>query len=341
MVLALVQTAESKGLDIAWVNPPLLLGRGLRGRSYEVMIGGRTVTLTLPSEGLKQIDSTRPRPRGPLPRFPPLRLARPITHGSHIYTSSARPVSDPVFAVGAVRLRLQGDLEETFMLGSAFGDELGAWLDIARSWLAAWSGNLHTSAYLEPPPPIRAAQVGQADGVVDGHGGETPVFMLGLRTSTPMQLRAAFAAASRSAAIPLERQLLAEARLDAARARYRHAVINACTAAEVALSESARASLSRAGRPPKEVDKILRGASGVVDLYRLNAHRAQGLGVSIGHVSDQLAGPRNAAAHAGESLDEDTTRKAVQTAQRLLNAVAPVPKPQSLLKRQSTGSRAS
>lgn len=323
---------------IAWVDPPLVLGHGVRGHSYGVTIGGHTITLTLPSEGLKQIDSTRHTGRGPIPPFPPPRLAKPLTHGPYAYASSSRPVMNPVFAVGAVRLRLQGELMQTFGLGNSFTEDLRAWLDIVRGWLAAWSGNLHTAAYLEPLPPIRAAQAGQSEGVIDGHGGETPVFMMGLRTSSAVELRAAFAAASRGEDIRLARQLLAEARLDAVRTRYRHAVINACTAAEVALSDSARAELLRSGRTPKEVKDILK-VSGVIELYRLNAHRPQGLGVSIGRVGRELASPRNAAAHAGEALDEDTAQKALQTARMLLDTVAPLPTPQSLLSRRSATTR--
>jgi hypothetical protein len=117
------------------------------------------------------------------------------------------------------------------------------------------------------------------------------------------------------------------------RKHYRQAVISACGAVEVALSESARAELSHAGRSRKEIDAVLRGVSGVVELYRLNAGRRRGLAVSIGQVIDQLAGPRNRAAHECEALDDDTARKAIRTARALLE-VSPLPTPMSLLRRR-------
>jgi hypothetical protein len=106
--------------------------------------------------------------------------------------------------------------------------------------------------------------------------------MLGGRTSDSVELRAAFAAASGDEGVPLPRSLLAEAQVHAVRQHYRQAVISACGAVEVALSESARAELSRAGRSKKEIDAVLRGVSGVVELYRLNAGRKDGLAVLAG-----------------------------------------------------------
>jgi len=71
--------------------------------------------------------------------------------------------------------------------------------------------------------------------------------------------------------------------------------------------------------------------SGIVELYRLNAGRKDGLAVSIGQVIDQLAGPRNRAAHEGEALDDDTARKAIRTARALLE-VSPLRTPRSFLR---------
>jgi hypothetical protein len=72
-------------------------------------------------------------------------------------------------------------------------------------------------------------------------------------------------------------------------------VISACSAAEVALSTSARSLLLAAGRIAGETTAILDRVAGVVELYRLNAARPAGLDVSIGQVMAQLANPRNRA----------------------------------------------
>src|SRR5205085_8775100 len=58
---------------------------------------------------------------------------------------------------------------------------------------------------------------------------------------------------------------------DLARHEHRHAVITACSAAEVALSESAAELLTRAGRTANEISDILDGVAGVVELYRLRS----------------------------------------------------------------------
>jgi hypothetical protein len=161
--------------------------------------------------------------------------------------------------------------------------------------------------------------------------------LTGQRTASTAEITGAFVAASRGEQLPLEHQLFNEAMLYAYRGQNRHAVISACSAAEVALSQEARRRLAAAGRTPKEVKEILKGTAGVVELYRLNASRRKGPVVSIGQVMSGLAGPRNQAVHAGEALDADVARGAIQTARALL-AVSPLPGPRSLAQRsQASG----
>jgi hypothetical protein len=152
---------------------------------------------------------------------------------------------------------------------------------------------------------------------------------MGERAYTAWELRAAFAAASSGIGLPLPRRLLADAIVRNSRDEHRYAVITACSAVEVALSESAAAALTDAGRSKREVEDILNGVSGAVELYWLNAGRDGGLPVSIGRVMSQLAGPRNRAVHAGETPVADTARDAIRTAKALIE-VSPLPRPQSL-----------
>ncbi len=329
--------SENVGVDaIAWLDPPLLLSKGIAGHSYEVMIAGRAITLTLPSQGPESWAKSRDAPMGPIPKFPPPKLAKALVSGVWAYSSTSRVVPDPVLVVGAVRLRWpDGDLAQLGDMRalSDFAKQFGAWLSTVRDWLAAWSGNLRETVFREPTPPMRLAQFDAPQrGQIGAGGSNTPVMMLDERTSDSVELRAAFAAASRDEGLPLPRLLLAEAQVHAVRQHYRQAVISACGAVEVALSESARAELSHAGRSRREIDSVLRGVSGVVELYRLNAGRKRGLAVSIGQVIDQLAGPRNRAAHEGEALDVGTARKAIHTARALLD-VSPLPTPRSFLRR--------
>jgi hypothetical protein len=326
--------AKSVAVDaLAWIDPPLLTHRTIAGRSYEVLIGDRATALTLPSEGPDNL-SWPSSPRGPTRTFPRPPLARAITHGVEMHSTSERALPREILAVDNVRLRWS-DISLEHAAGE-FGsernlaEELGTWLSTVRDWLSVWSHNVRERAQLEPTPRVRVALANDPDaGTVSG-GGTRPVFILGERASTPVELRAAFAAASSGTALPLPRKLLSEAIVHAARHEHRHAVISACSAAEVVLSESASGALAGAGRTDDEISDILAGVNGVVELYRLNASRPAGLGVSIRRVMDQLARPRNRAVHEGGEPDQETARRAIRTAVALLE-ISPFPSPQSLL----------
>jgi HEPN domain len=196
-----------------------------------------------------------------------------------------------------------------------------------RDWLAAWTEDVRERVRFDSAPKMTQAEVTDLAKGAIGSGGPVPVVVRS-RVATGPELKAAFAAASLGVALPAERQLLAEAIVYATRHQYRHAVINACSAAEVALSKAAAALLARAGRTRKERDDILEGASRLIELYRLNATGKRGLAVSIGRAMDQLARPRNRAVHEGKEPDEETATKAIRTARALLE-VAPLPSPRS------------
>jgi hypothetical protein len=155
------------------------------------------------------------------------------------------------------------------------------------------------------------------------------VLVQGQRAFTPMEVRGAFAAASRGFPLPLEHRLLADAVMHAHRDEHRQAAISACSAVEVALAAEARRLLVRGGRSEDEADSVLKGVRGVVELYRLTAVRRAGLPVSIGRVMDQLAAPRNDAVHGGRDVEETTAAAALRTAGEILRAVSPLPGPGS------------
>ena len=134
---------------------------------------------------------------------------------------------------------------------------------------------------------------------------------------------------TRAIEVPLDYQLLAESGVHLARGQYRHAVVSACSAAEVALSAEAARLLRGAGWTENDVQAILRRANGVTELYRLTAVRRHGLPVSIGQVMNQLAAPRNRAVHAGEELAQDAVLNAIGTSRALLT-VTRLPGPRAL-----------
>jgi hypothetical protein len=327
--------SDSVEIDaLAWLDPPLLLEQGVAGRSYEVTIGGRPTTLTLPNEGMGEFRTDRTETPGRLPSFPEPPLALPLGRAS-TSLSLARGAREGELVAQVIRLQWRdneffaGELEESGRNPNEFSRELGAWLAMVRNWLAAWSENVRDRVEPEPTPLIQAALAGDpATAAVTG-GRSRFVYIQDQRPSTALELEAAFAAASRSERVPLEHQLLNDARVHVHRGENRYAVITACTAAEVALSGSAQALLAAAGRSEEEVAEILEGVSGVVELYRLNAGSPLG-GVSIKRVKGQLAGPRNAAAHRGQEIDDEVARRSICTARDLLE-VSPLRAPELLL----------
>ncbi len=117
--------------------------------------------------------------------------------------------------------------------------------------------------------------------------------------------------------------------MQAHRHQHRHSVITSASAAEVALAQAVRTNFEGIGWAERDVTELLKGASGIVDLYRLVAAERQ-LPVSVMQVRDQLAAPRNRGAHGGESPTGGVVRSAIRTARELLS-VSPLPVPESFL----------
>lgn len=331
------QVEVERRLDgIVWLDEPLLVPRTLAGRSYDVRIGDRPTLLTIPKDGPKQIARSPNHAPSAIPSFPPPPLASPLNPKVRAVASLSLPVPPQVLAVTALRLRWDDDKLESSLgeLGGTkdFAAALKTWLTSVQDWLAAWSGNVRERVHQEGPPHFRVAAVRQPEKPAAGGGGPIPVIVQGQRSFTADEVRGSFAAASGGFPLPLEHQLLGEADVLAVRGATREAVIAACSAAEVALSGEARRALLRTGTSEKDAKAILKGVSGVVELYRLNAARRGGLPVSIGNVIANLAGPRNDAAHAGEELDEDIARRALATARKLVS-VSALPRPRAVAAR--------
>lgn len=214
--------------------------------------------------------------------------------------------------------------------GRGFDDDVAAWLSLVRDWLAAWRHEESGEVSQQPTPKIRMGRVG-GEMVLHSGGCTAAGVHFGSRSlATPMELRAAFAAASAGMELPTEHSLYGEALAYAAGSRYREAVISACGAVEVALAGCADALLAQAGRNGTERTELIDRVTGVVDLYRLSATRRGGLPVSLGQVMHRLAGPRNDAAHKGQPPNEETVEAAIRTAGKMLT-ISPLPSARSLL----------
>lgn len=153
--------------------------------------------------------------------------------------------------------------------------------------------------------------------------------------ASPVQLRAAFRLASDGTALPVATDLLLAA-TSAVFIDTRRSVIDACAASESAIVDRLQTDLRSRGITEKTMRAIIGQANGVVDLARLAMVSGFDVPVSLGQIADQLAGPRNRAAHAGDRLDPDTARAALRTARALVGAFAPLPRPESILRHSPT-----
>lgn len=291
--------------------------------SLDVAIGRRATTLTLPQEGPETYGRSAPPAERPIPKFPPPPIAEPRAPELFATLSHAAVTPADAVVVEAIRLRWRDEAFATSLKDrssfavSDHSKEVGAWLATVIDWLAAWYGEGRERGYWEPRPPVRIVLVDDPDEqAFYAEGGGIPSVGGGVIVERP-ELVAAFAAASLGTGPPLEYQLIADARFFAMRGDYRYAVINACTAAEIALAQS------EDGQPGEnELDP-----SGIAERYKLIAGRRESLPVSVNRVIDQLAGPRNDAAHRGDLLTRDTARRALRTASELLASFAPLPRP--------------
>jgi hypothetical protein len=111
-----------------------------------------------------------------------------------------------------------------------------------------------------------------------------------------------------------------------AESENRLAVIDADTAAEIALRQALISFLSKSDRAPEYIDQILRDARGGLDsvfdtYFRFGAGRD--LPISRRQMRDELAHVRNEAAHNGYIPSRTEATQAVECARVLVNAVRP------------------
>lgn len=117
---------------------------------------------------------------------------------------------------------------------------------------------------------------------------------------------------------------------------YRLAVINSCTAAEVALSAAVTAAMNAAAIRDKTITNIMRQSSGAVELFRLFEITGGKASIEISgaptlvsddRVMNELAKPRNDSAHAGAIPTKPAAERAVKIATAILEAAAPLSSP--------------
>ena len=320
--------------SIAWLDTPLWVDRALAGVSYWIKLGPSRVRLTLPLENVDDTIHSITRRTPPAPRFPGTRRPAPL-RAPRSETGFALPVPDGMLLVTAVRLRIpaEGDLaigSYTTWPITSVGAVFGAWLVRAEAWLDAWTGAIRQPVTRIGTPLIRAA-LPSDDGDLAGvaTGGPVPIVVRGQRWATPEEVTAGFAAASSKLDLPLAHTMLRRSLVEFYAGDYRLCVIDACSAAEIALNAAITARLRAHGLTEAEIEQLLRLGSGIAEafpVYRQLVAAGQSA-VSRNRVIDQLANPRNRAVHAGEHPDEAVVQRVIETAGLLVQEAVPLPRP--------------
>jgi hypothetical protein len=178
---------------------------------------------------------------------------------------------------------------------------------------------------------VRGANGKLSSATTSGRG---PVLIQNQRWATADEVAAGFAAASSDLQIPPSHAVYRQSWMNMVMADYRLAVIDACSAAEMAIAAAVAESLRARGLSEAETEQLLRLGSGIAQGFQVyrqivkNGHSA----VSQNRVIERLARPRNRAVHAGERPDEVTARHAIDTAAMLIREAVPLPSPEAILR---------
>ena len=152
-------------------------------------------------------------------------------------------------------------------------------------------------------------------------------FMYPVPGATRIQLADGIRRASEKEGLPIAHQML-QTGWDAARAGDgRRAVIDSGTAAEVSLASCVAVQLGAGGLPISAGERIIQQANGVVGLVDLYESLGGNLPVSKRRVMDQLAKPRNDAAHGGQAPDQTGVENAMTVATSIVRTATPLPPP--------------
>jgi hypothetical protein len=199
------------------------------------------------------------------------------------------------------------------------------WFGLVRDWVCAWlaipSVELGTS---------RATAMNwlRPDGTFTGEGGgASSVIVAGFPSASRQIVMGALDNASIGKSVPAEHRLLLQARDSIWSKDLRSSVIDAGTAAEVALGTAIHDDLSSLGAPQDFIAKAIETANGIIGLHDLHVSLGHSVPVSRGQIMNQLAQRRNKAAHAGETPTDTDVRQALITATAVVNAARPMPLP--------------
>ncbi len=313
-------TAQDQFVGILHFPWPLPVRGAALGTAHSAIIGDESILITLPtgggpvsplasSLGFESLDVP-----GGVEIAPALLAAVNRSPGWGYQAESDR------YEVYAASASSSGPVDPS-KISHVFHD----WFAAVRDWVSAWLGipsiELGTS---------RATAMSwlRADGSYTGEGGVVgSVIRAGSPAVDAQTLNGAFKNASSGTPLPAEHRLLLQARNSMWTRDVRAGVIDAGTAAEVALGASIQDELAGLGVPQDFITKAIEAANGVVGLHDFQASLGHPPAVSRSQVMDQLANRRNKAAHAGQVPSDVDCGKALNTATAIVNAARPMPTP--------------
>jgi hypothetical protein len=237
---------------------------------------------------------------------------------------------DPVQEVRRSRWIVPRSLELAVPAGTdphdpTFATSLRRWWTLTTDWLAAWAG--------EPPgsdiPVPRLVQPLDAEvSEIPTTGGSMMLYGLaGEAHASSAQFARALQLAGESAELPSAYSLLLRAQSASVVAEHRVAVMEACSAAEVAADSAIERALITLGCPDAFAEGVVKRARGIRSAHGVLLELDIPCGVKTGEIT-QLAQLRNEAAHGVDHVNSEQTGEAVRVARTLvstlLGAAAPI-----------------
>lgn len=203
-------------------------------------------------------------------------------------------------------------------LDPTFGSALRRWWTLTTDWLAAWVG--------EPPgndvPVLRLVQP------LDAEVSETPTtggFMMfyalaGEAYASTAQFARALQFAGEGAELPPAYILVLRAESANALAEHRVAVMEACSAAEIAAGSAIERALITLGCPEAFAEGVVRRARGIRSAHGVLLELNVPCGIKKDEVT-KLAELRNKAAHGAGRVDCEAAHQAVRVARTLVSTL--------------------
>jgi hypothetical protein len=308
-------TRRRRFTGIAQFPSALPVGPDALGLSETVKIGEHNVALTLP-QGNESGALIAPQRSGrPFPN-----VLHGALHGGWGYRST--PTLYYVQNAAASLLLTATDEVANSKEFRNLGEAFFRWFEIVRDWAEAWSG---VPLGQVGQPRNSALHVATRDGRIAGTGIRLPAVFFGASPLTPEQVRAAFRRASRGERLPTEHRLIQSAQVAKFEGDLRRAVIDAGSAAEVALSSAIMTDLRRSRSISGFAERAVKDANGIMGLMNLYASLGHDPAVSKTKVRNELAEVRNLAAHTGYVPIVQEADLAIQHARDLVQGARPLP----------------